>query len=342
MAAGESPLAPRTRQTGALLDPRFLLALVVLVVNDHWAKGVFGNVITGKLSDFAGLIVFPVVLATIAQAILGSVAPVTERILFRIRLVAVAASGMLLTAIKVSPEAARIVEDVLAFITRHPHQIIVDPTALIGLFALVPAWLILGNPRPVNYSWRWRRIVRAGAFTFALVACLGSSSNDDGGWTKLEQQDEGTVVAVRNGYRADIVSDDAGRSWAPVERSQPTPADDLAQDEPSPDRPNFGPVCLSGTPQTCVRTARVDDGSVVEESRDGGSSWATVWSIEDIRAGWITEEYGFNGRIFFGDIAVLEDDTVLVTAAHLEPLRRDAATGQWSPTPAQVLSLIHI
>ena len=334
----DTPAVSPERRGTALLDPRFLVAVVVLVVNDYWAKGVFGNVVTGKLSDFAGLIVFPVVIATIAQGILGSVAQITKRILSRIRLFAVGASGMVLAVIKLSPEAAGIVEDVLGFITRHPHQIIVDPTDLIGLFALGPAWLILGNPRPFS-SWRWRRFARAGAFTFALVACLGSSSEFDGGWTLLEQQDEGTVVAVRDGYQADIVSDDSGQNWAPVERSQPISADELAQDEPRSDRPNFGPVCLTNTPQTCVRTARVDDGSVVEESRDGGSSWATVWSIEDTRAGWITEEYGIEGRILFGDIAILEDDTVLVTAAHLEPLRRDAATGQWSPTPAQVQTI---
>ena len=61
----DTPAVSPERRGTALLDPRFLVAVVVLVVNDYWAKGVFGNVVTGKLSDFAGLIVFPVVIATI-------------------------------------------------------------------------------------------------------------------------------------------------------------------------------------------------------------------------------------------------------------------------------------
>ena len=37
----------------------FLLGLVILLLNDLVLKGVFNNWLTGKLSDFAGLLVFP-------------------------------------------------------------------------------------------------------------------------------------------------------------------------------------------------------------------------------------------------------------------------------------------
>lgn len=39
--------------------PLFLLSLVILLLNDFYLKAAYGNVITGKLSDFAGLLAFP-------------------------------------------------------------------------------------------------------------------------------------------------------------------------------------------------------------------------------------------------------------------------------------------
>ncbi len=42
--------------------PVSLAALAALIVNDHWAKARWPGLVTGKLSDFAGLILTPVVL----------------------------------------------------------------------------------------------------------------------------------------------------------------------------------------------------------------------------------------------------------------------------------------
>ena len=42
-----------------LLHPAMLLAIVVLVLNDHALKGWAPGVVSGKLSDFAGLCFFP-------------------------------------------------------------------------------------------------------------------------------------------------------------------------------------------------------------------------------------------------------------------------------------------
>ena len=48
-----------------LLHPAFLLALAVLLVNDHVLKAAVASPITGKLSDVAGLVVLPVLLTTL-------------------------------------------------------------------------------------------------------------------------------------------------------------------------------------------------------------------------------------------------------------------------------------
>ena len=42
-----------------LLHPVFLLGLIILLLNDHYLKAEFGNWWTGKLSDFAGVLLLP-------------------------------------------------------------------------------------------------------------------------------------------------------------------------------------------------------------------------------------------------------------------------------------------
>lgn len=42
-----------------LLHPAFIVGLLLLLLNDHYWKGLYGNWLTGKLSDFAGLLIFP-------------------------------------------------------------------------------------------------------------------------------------------------------------------------------------------------------------------------------------------------------------------------------------------
>ncbi|MBX3291063.1 MAG: hypothetical protein KF855_17270 [Acidobacteria bacterium] len=52
-----------SNQYKLLLSPLFLAGLFLLILNDLVLKAQFGNFITGKLSDFAGLFIFPFFIA---------------------------------------------------------------------------------------------------------------------------------------------------------------------------------------------------------------------------------------------------------------------------------------
>jgi hypothetical protein len=52
----------RPARSAPLLHPASLGAMALLGLNDHLFKWVFPGLITGKLSDFAGLVFFPLVL----------------------------------------------------------------------------------------------------------------------------------------------------------------------------------------------------------------------------------------------------------------------------------------
>jgi hypothetical protein len=57
----------RIRTRELLLHPIALVALVVLVANDHWLKAAHPSWLTGKLSDAAGLAVFPLLLLVVVD-----------------------------------------------------------------------------------------------------------------------------------------------------------------------------------------------------------------------------------------------------------------------------------
>ena len=81
------------RPQQALLHPAWLGALAVLVLNDHVLKGadLLPGLVTGKLSDLAGLVVAPVLLAVLLRVR-------TERGLLR----ATIATGLVFAALQLS------------------------------------------------------------------------------------------------------------------------------------------------------------------------------------------------------------------------------------------------
>jgi len=68
MAMGDSRRllpAATTRALRSLIHPVSILALSVLIINDHNLKDAYPGFVTGKLSDIEGLALFPILLAAI-------------------------------------------------------------------------------------------------------------------------------------------------------------------------------------------------------------------------------------------------------------------------------------
>ncbi|MQP36177.1 hypothetical protein GEO20_29975 [Rhodococcus erythropolis] len=51
------------------LSPWALVSVSVILVNDHVLKGAFGNTMTGKLSDVAGVFLFPLLLLSVLEVL---------------------------------------------------------------------------------------------------------------------------------------------------------------------------------------------------------------------------------------------------------------------------------
>lgn len=151
------------RPTRALLHPVWWVALALLVANDHVFKGsgLLPAEVTGKLSDFVGLLVAPILLAVICR--------VRSARGFLWAHVAVALG---FAAINVSPAIAGMVETLMAA-TPFPWAIAVDPTDLIALpmvalsHALFFEWS--AAPAPVG------RVLSRAGFGIGMLACVATS-----------------------------------------------------------------------------------------------------------------------------------------------------------------------
>jgi hypothetical protein len=130
---GHSPSPAELRPARALLTPTWIGALALLVANDHWLKGsgLLPGVLTGKLSDFAGMLVAPTLLA----ALLG----VRSRGALLACHVAVAA---VFTGIQLSTGFAA-QWSALMGLFGYPWTITCDPTDLLALPFLVLSWKLL-------------------------------------------------------------------------------------------------------------------------------------------------------------------------------------------------------
>ena len=123
------PLAPAR----ALLTPTWIASLAVLILNDHVLKGaqLLPGVVTGKLSDFAGMIVAPVVLAALLRVR-------TRGALLACHL----AVGAVFAGIQLSPSFAASWSALMGSIG-FPWIITCDPSDLIALPTLALAWHLL-------------------------------------------------------------------------------------------------------------------------------------------------------------------------------------------------------
>jgi hypothetical protein len=95
----------RTEPGDALLHPAILLALLVLVLNDHVLKSTLPGPLTGKLSDVAGVAFFPALLLAgweLALAALGRFRGPSTRAL----VAAVIATGVAFVLVKTTSEGA--------------------------------------------------------------------------------------------------------------------------------------------------------------------------------------------------------------------------------------------
>ncbi len=292
-------MAERNDVTGPLLDARFLLALILLIVNDQFLKAAYGNWVTGKLSDLAGLVVLPVLVGVV----LGAFG------LHRRVAAACMTVGAWFAAMKLSPWVAEQTELVLEAVTARPSTIVVDPTDLVGLAGLVVAASVLYRPRPVFT----RRQVGYVSLAVASLACVASSGPEF--------------------YDTDLGVDQTGEV---VERQQDQFAADYDESQArAADVEGFyefaTEACLDeANGEDCFR---IIDGRV--ERQTGNGDWELEWAAFDLPVVALDAHGGWGPSIAAKDIVAADDGTIHVGFFDdFGPIVR-SADGTWSPPASQ-------
>lgn len=142
----------RDRAAGdVILHPVAAVAVLVLLVNDHVIKDRWPGFVTGKLSDLAGLLFFPVLVVAVLDLCRNrvGVGPTPRAVVGT----CVVLTGVVFAAAELVPQIDAILEVVwawlrwpLAMLGRDvptPVVMTADPTDLLALPALWVAWVLV-------------------------------------------------------------------------------------------------------------------------------------------------------------------------------------------------------
>lgn len=261
------PLGPASafgHSLHCLAHPASLICLVLLVVNDHLLKAAIPSGFTGKLSDFAGLFFFPFVVAA-GLSLLG----LSQR---RAGPLAFSLTLLCFTLLKTLPAANHLAVAGLR-LAGLPAQIVLDPTDLLALAMLWPAWQLwrqappAAGPRAERPGWAGLFVLAAASLASLATSCPPAPYID-----RLAVVEGVLYTEYRYHDEHYAASPDAGRTWATV--------DDVpmeftrALNEP---RPEVALACDPADEQHCFRLSNARD--AVEESLDGGQTWRAVWQV---------------------------------------------------------------
>ena len=142
----------------------FWFALVVLVANDYWLKHsqLVPGWLTGKLSDFAGLIVAPVVLASLTRARSS-----------RARLACIAVVAVVFASFELFPSWVHAAESVA--IGGHRLRMWPDVTDLLALAVLPLTWRVMMRSSELPLRLGAPLVHRTG-IALACLACVATST----------------------------------------------------------------------------------------------------------------------------------------------------------------------
>ncbi|MFD1373017.1 hypothetical protein [Actinoplanes sichuanensis] len=283
--------------------PVTMVALAVLVVNDHVLKAVHPGWVTGKLSDAAGMLLAPPLLAALA----GLIAP---RLPLRpLAITSIVTIGVGFTFVKLWVYGARLASATWSLVT--PSLIRADPTDLLVLPLLAATWWTLGRSRTTRAG-RVTRAVRLAVLMPLALAGVAATSPLPRPLAQEVAVDDGALY-VRVGRDDWWVSRDEARTWA-------------ASAAP---RSPESPACSQG--RICYRV--VPAGLGVQSSVAGGP-WTDSWRVSEGQRRALYHDYGDAdslGDLTSDGLAVLDGAAghVVVVANGRDGFAVRDAIGRW-------------
>ncbi len=328
----------------ALKHPLSLASISLLLLNDHVLKTAAPSILTGKMSDFAGLFFFPFLLA-------AAISLLSDRVSLPTRWMSAIAFGTTLvwfTLIKTLPFANALTAAALTQVLGQPVRIQRDPSDLLALVALWPAWRVWLRLESAPPSQPPGKAAYLALGLASLAALATSPCPPQARLVRLVvfQQTIYANPGLDNGSGASgsITASSDGIRWEMVDRKA-VPEGILPQLQQTVQWPVI--VCEASNPPACYRTSGAEQ---VEGSTDGGQTWKVIWQIPWGRRQFMERYLGSfllscKTKLDLGpyDLALLSRDgrTTLVAAMGNEGILVRTPDGAWervevlnaTPTP---------
>jgi hypothetical protein len=329
--------APVMAALAWLVHPVTVAATLLLIVNDHVLKAAYPGWVSGKLSDVAGLVMAPPVVAVLLALLAPLLRPVWHAG------TAVALVGMLFTAVKASPVVAGYASAVWSVVDA-PSMVLADPTDLLALPALAVSWWLRRSAQAGMPLRRWVRLVAV--LVVLPVAMLGVAATTPPFYTDavvMTQTRDRVMVGIDNALRPR--SDDRPRSmrahdWYASNDEGLTfhqlSGDDLQEfhDARVYLRPAGRSACSQQRPDHCFLV--VPGRLAVEESHDGGATWQMAWELTEAERARIAGHFDRLGDVeenLSSHSFLVRDQhdggVVVLVANRRDGLARRDAAGQW-------------
>ncbi|WP_410644836.1 hypothetical protein [Amycolatopsis sp. lyj-346] len=332
-------------RTGVFLrwaaHPLIIGAAVVLLLNDHVLKPAWPGLVTGKLSDVAGLVAAPPVLGLLLGLCLAGRIGAAAAVLV---------TGAGFAWVKLTAVGADVASATWS-VVNGPSVVLADPSDLVALPALGLSWWVwrrvaAAPPLPDGLVFRVRVIV---ATPFAVLAITATSAPADTTPAVESVRSEGSQVVIEaaDGIYSSASGVDGWRFLSPVP----------PQMDPSAMRPKRQTeVCVPDVAAHCYRvrgTADLDmSGTLpsggrqpgVDETTDAGRTWHTAWELPVARWEFVMRQHPFPaGVVNPSKVASVEVAVRAVPGGHevivangVEGLLVRGADGAWRRVPVVV------
>ncbi|PKQ25123.1 MAG: hypothetical protein CVT64_11375 [Actinobacteria bacterium HGW-Actinobacteria-4] len=341
MAIAPSHAPPDTARWNALrlslawlAHPVSVIAIVVLVLNDHLLKSAHGTWWTGKLSDVAGLVFFPALVAVLLAAALPKA---------RFRTLAATSIGASLAGfvwVKATATGAAAASAAWGLVV--PGSVVLrDPTDLLALPMLGLAWAlatrVARHTRHRSAGTR-RRAQALVVLPFAVVATAATAKYSDSEYVMadiavvdsrfvLMFDDHYSPSNSESDHREYLTSRD-GTNFRYAESYAHTHLGEVF------DAKDTDEACVPSEPTTCYRPMAGAVG--VEVSHDGGATWETEWQVPEMSRQRLCEASllasASNCTFVTRSVAVWESggDYQVYAVNYLDNLAVRGADGTWT------------